>query len=197
MSVVEDLNRRMEFIVECDRLKQILRRNLLADGSRQENDAEHSWHLALCAMTLWEYAPPGADLEKVLRMLLIHDIVEIDAGDTFAYDAVGNLDKEAREQAAADRIFGLLPPQQGARYRALWEEFDAMETPEARFAAAMDRLQPLLNNFRTDGHTWKLGNVRSPQVYQRLAPVREIGGPLWDYVEGLIRESVKRGYLQD
>ena len=191
-----DLQRRIRFVTEADKMKNILRQTLLADGSRRENDAEHSWHLALCALTFFDYAPPGTDLARVLKMALLHDMVEIYAGDTFAYDERANADKEARERRAADRLFGQLPAAQGAEFRALWEEFDAMQTPEAVYASAMDRFQPLLNNYLTAGHTWKLGDVASARVYGRIEPLRAAAPALWEYAAGLIEDSIEKGYLK-
>lgn len=145
------LERQLRFLTEIDKAKLILRRTLLTDGSRRENDAEHSWHLAVMAAVLQEHAREPFSMERVLKMTLIHDLVEIYAGDTFAFDTAANAGKEDRETAAADRLFALLPPDQGQELRALWEEFDAMETADARYAAALDRLQPFLHNLCTQG----------------------------------------------
>ncbi len=150
----ERLKKQLEFIVEVDKIKNIGRQTYLSDGKRKENDAEHSWHIALMAFLLNEYANDGVDVLKVMTMVLIHDIVEIDAGDTYAYDAEGNKTKEAREKAAAKRIFGLLPDDQGEYLKSLWEEFEAYETMEAKFAHVMDNLQPLLLNDASDGKSW-------------------------------------------
>lgn len=154
----------MRFLVEIDQMKNVLRQTLLADGSRRESDAEHSWHLAMYAMLLSEYAPEPVDISRVVRMVLVHDLIEIYAGDTFCYDKEGNRDKAAREAAAADRLYALLPADQAGEYRALWEEFDRMDTPDSRFAAALDRIQPIINNYLTKGHTWKLGHVQRTGV---------------------------------
>lgn len=192
----ERLQKQLTFLVEADKMKDVYRRTLLISKARRETDAEHSWHFALMAVLLSEYAGGEIDLARVVRMALVHDLVEVYAGDTFAYDEKGNLDKEKREQEAADRLFSLLPADQGPPLRALWEEFDAMETPDAQFAAAVDRLQPFLNNCLTDGHTWKEGPVRSEQVYKRMDMVR-VGAPaLWPYVERMIREAVEKGQLE-
>lgn len=191
----DNINRQLAFVLEVDKLKHILRQTLLTDASRRENDAEHSWHLALMAVVLQDYAGEGVDLSRVLQMVTLHDLVEIDAGDTFAYDAAGNRDKLAREQAAADRIFGLLPGEQGDALRALWEEFDQAATPSARFACALDRLQPLLHNFVTEGHTWTLGHITSAMVLQRMDPIRTAVPALWPVVEHIVAQSVARGYL--
>lgn len=177
------LERQFRFLVEADRLKTVLRRTQLTDRSRRENSAEHSWHLALMAMLLHEQAPSGVDLAHVIRMLIVHDLVEIDAGDTFAYDAEASATREARERVAADRIFGLLPDDQAAELRALWDEFEDGRTPEARFAHAIDRLQPLLQNVYGDGGTWRSSGVTQEQVLARMRPIAEASEPLWRYAE--------------
>lgn len=193
----ERLRKQMEFLAEADKLKTILRQTLLADGSRRENDAEHSWHFALSGMVLFEYAySDEVDLCRVLQMALLHDMVEIYAGDTFCYDTEANKDKEDRERAAADRLFSMLPKEQGALYRGLWEEFDAMETPDAKYAAAMDRIQPLINNYLTKGHTWKLGNVTSADVYKRMDMIRFGTPELWPAVEYIVNDSIRQGFLK-
>lgn len=186
----------MRFLVEIDQMKNVLRQTLLADGSRRESDAEHSWHLAMYAMLLSEYAPKPIDVSRVVRMVLVHDLIEIYAGDTFCYDKEGNKDKVAREAAAADRLYALLPADQAAEYRALWEEFDRMDTPDSCFAAALDRIQPIINNYLTKGHTWKLGHVTSAQVYERMAPVKNGLPEAWKVVEWIINDSIKKGFLQ-
>lgn len=192
----ERLAQQFAFIREIDRLKTVARRTLLMDASRYENDAEHSWHLAVMAVLLREYGNvPGMDLARVIKMVLIHDIVEIDAGDTYCYDEEGNRDKPAREKRAADRIFGLLPGDQQVEFRALWEEFEARVTPEARFAAALDRVQPLMHNYYTNGVVWKNHGVTSVQVRDRNRHVEEGSRPLWKFAEALIAEAVTRGYL--
>ena len=186
----------MRFLVEIDQMKNVLRQTLLADGSRRESDAEHSWHLAMYAMLLSEYAPEPVDISRVVRMVLVHDLIEIYAGDTFCYDKEGNRDKAAREAAAADRLYALLPADQAGEYRALWEEFDRMDTPDSRFAAALDRIQPIINNYLTKGHTWKLGHVTSAQVYERMAPVKSGLPEAWKFVEWIINTSIEKGFLQ-
>ncbi len=187
------LARQLDFLIEMDRLKSVLRRSPLADGSRVENSAEHSWHLALMASILSAYANEPVDEAHVIRMLLVHDIVEIDAGDTFAYDRVGNLDKAEREQRAAARLFGLLPGDQTADLRALWDEFEARATPEARFANALDRLSPLLNNYLNDGRVWREHDVTLEQVRGRMAPVAQGSAALGDVVEALLADLLARG----
>lgn len=192
---MERFQQQLQFLKEIDGMKNILRQTMLVDYSRRENDAEHSWHFAVTAMILAEYADEEVDLFRVLKMALVHDLVEVYAGDTFAYDVKGNEDKEAREKEAADRIFGLLPADQGQELRSLWEEFDAMETRDALFAACMDRLQPFINNYFTQGHTWRRGNVTPPQVYKRLEPVKYGAPKLWEFVEFVIEDSIKKGYF--
>ena len=195
--VSERLGRQMAFLREIDKLKSVYRRTLLMDGSRFENDAEHSWHLAVMAVLLAEHANTrGLDMAKVIRMVLAHDLVEIDAGDTYVYDTAGNVGKVEREKKAADRIFGLLPGDQAAEFRMLWDEFEARETPEARFAAALDRVQPLLHNFATQGIVWRQHGITSGRVAERNRHVAEGSRALWAYAEGLIREAVARGYLE-
>lgn len=190
------LTQQIAFILEIDQAKRILRQTHLLDLSRRENDAEHSWHLAVMAMVLAEHANEPVDLGKVIEMLLVHDIVEIDAGDTFAYGENGYDDKEEREQRAADRIFGLLPPDQGARFRQLWEEFEARKSPEAKFAAALDRLQPMMHNFFTEGSTWRAYDIPSDRVIGFNQHMRRGSSRLWEYAEGLIETAVREGYLR-
>jgi putative hydrolase of HD superfamily len=189
-------NRQVEFLLEIDRLKHILRQTLLLDRSRHENSVEHSWHIAMSAMLFAEHAAgDGVELSRVIRMLLLHDIVEIDAGDTYCYDEQGKLDQHARELRAADRLFGILAEPQAAEFRALWDEFEAAETAEARFAHAMDRFQAFLHNYATEGQVWRAHGIRRAQVEARMRPV-ERGAPLLgDCVRALIDDAVSRGYL--
>ena len=192
------LHRQIEFIVEVDRLKEVLRRNVLTVSRRRENDAEHSWHLCLCVLVLAEHADaPRLDVLRVLKMLILHDLVEIDAGDTFAYDTAGASQQHEREGRAAERIFGLLPDEQARDLRAIWNEFEARQTPEAIFAAAVDRFQPMLLNSRTDGHSWREHDVNASQVMARGTTIREASTSLWEYVAEMIREAVSRGHLAD
>jgi len=191
------LDQQINFLVEIDKLKQILRQTYLIDGSRQENDAEHSWHLAMMAMVLHEYVPEKVDLCRVIQMVLVHDLVEIYAGDTFAYDAKAHEDKEKREQEAAGKLFSILPSKQGEKLRGLWEEFEAQDTPEAKFATALDRLQPLMHNYYNQGGTWKTHNVRKDKVMQRIEPIAEGAPVLAEYARHLVEESVKKGYLAE
>lgn len=189
------LETQLGFILEVEQLKQVFRQTLLPGDRRLENDAEHSWHLSLMAILLVEHASAEVNLLKALKMLLIHDVVEIDAGDTFAYDEVANRDKDQREQKAADRLFGLLPANQAIALRALWDEFEQRQTPEARYAAALDRLQPLLLNFHTEGAAWQRHGVKKAQVIARNEHIGEGAPALWDYARKLIDEAVARGYL--
>ncbi|MEV4293671.1 HD domain-containing protein [Microbispora rosea] len=191
----ERLQSQLAFHTEIDKLKRVIRRNSLIDGSRRENDAEHSWHLAMMAMTLAEHAPPGTDMSKVVAMLLVHDIVEIDAGDTFIYDPVAVEGQAALERAAADRIFGLLPDDQGARLRTLWDEFEERRTPEARFARALDRLAPIIANHHNEGGTWPLYKVTAAQVMEKVRLIEEGSPTLGEYAAELVADSVARGHL--
>lgn len=194
----ERFERQLAFILEADRLKEIERRSYLISGDRKENSAEHSWHLALNTLILSEYANSGLDTFRVLRMLLVHDLVEIDAGDTFCYDAAGNETKVERELAAADRLFGLLPADQGTELRALWEEFEAGVTPEARFAIAMDRLMPVLhnlNNRRIRGRGWREHSVLAEQVLSRNALIGEGSEKLWAWVKAELDRAFAEGLL--
>lgn len=192
------LRRQIEFAVEIDKLKRIVRQTLLTDGSRQEDSAEHSWHLAVMVLVLSEYAKDGKiDILRVLKMALFHDLVEIDAGDTYCYDPVANEGRPERERKAADRIFGLLPEDQAIEFRSLWEEFEARETAEAKFAAALDRLQPLLNNYRTQGQMWQRHGVKSKIVFERNQPMEEGAPVLWDYAAKMINEAIQRGWLAE
>ncbi len=192
----ERLKQQLQFILEIDKMKKILRQTILTDYSRQENDAEHSWHIAVMAMVLAEYAGPSVDINRVIRMTLVHDLIEIYAGDTFAYDTVGNQDKKEREEAAAGKLFAMLPSDQGKEIRMLWEEFDQMETPDAVFAAALDRLQPLLHNYVTEGHTWKRG-VTSEQVRRRMAVIEKANPRLYEVVCTILEQSLQKGYLKE
>ena len=192
----EKIQNQIKFAITIDEMKNIFRRNLLADGSRRENDAEHSWHLAMLAMILEEYSAEKIDIERVLKIALIHDLIEVYAGDTFAYDAKGNEDKHEREVQAAEKLFGMLDPVQGAEIRELWDEFEAMETAESRYANAIDRIQPLILNYLTDGHTWKMGDVTSDKIYKRMDIIRTATPELWHIVEGIINTSIKAGILK-
>jgi putative hydrolase of HD superfamily len=187
------IQKQIDFILEIDKLKHILRQSYLLQNRRRENSAEHSWQLALMAMVLAEYSDESIDLLHVIRMALVHDIVEIDAGDTYCYG--DQSDKSVKEQAAAERLYGLLPDDQAKELHALWMEFETRETPEARFAAALDRLMPLLLNYHTQGQSWLGHGVRKDQVLERNSHIAEGSKELWDYAETLIQDAVKKGFL--
>ena len=189
------LRQQLDFILEIDKLKDVVRRSLLLTGERCENSAEHCWHTAVMALLLAEHANEPVDAATVAKMMLVHDIVEIDAGDTYCYDEEGNRTKAAREQAAADRLFGLLPEDQGRELRAVWEEFESGDSAEARFARALDRLMPLLHNYHTQGRAWQEHGVRVAQVLDRNAPMRDGSEALWQYAESFVRDAVEKGYL--
>jgi putative hydrolase of HD superfamily len=192
----ERFKKQIEFILEADKLKHVRRKTILLDHSRRENSAEHSWHIALMVLIMSEYSKEtDIDFFHVMKMLLIHDLVEIDAGDTYCYDDNGRKDQRRREEIAAQRVFGLLPADQVAALRALWNEFEKKETPESRFANALDRVQPMLNNYFTDGQTWQENDIKSGQVHRRMRPVKDGAPVLWDYVSALIRDAVKKGIL--
>ena len=192
------LKKQIEFILEVDRLKHVLRQTILMDRSRRENSAEHSWHIALLVPVLAEYSTEtDIDLLHVMKILVIHDLVEIDAGDTYCYDDTGRENQTQREEIAADRIFGLLPAGQAAEFRALWDEFEKRETAESRFANALDRVQPFLHNYFTDGQTWQENYINSSQVHERMRPVKDGAPDLWDYVDSLIADAVKKGILAE
>ncbi len=191
------LQKQFSFLMEIDKMKTVLRRNVIADKSKQEDDAEHSWHMAVMAMVLYEYAPKGTDLLRVLKMALVHDLVEVYAGDTFCYDKAANEDKEKRERSAAEKLFGMLEPDQAKEYRSLWEEFDRMDTPDSLYAGAIDRLQPFLLNYHTDGHTWKQGPITSADVYHRNDPVRRAMPRLWPVLDGMIQSCIHSGLLPE
>ncbi|MEW5930215.1 MAG: HD domain-containing protein [Gemmatimonadota bacterium] len=190
------LARQLRFVVEIDRLKTVLRQTLLTDASRRENSAEHSWHLALMAALLAEHAGAEVDVARTMKMVLVHDVVEIDAGDAFCYDAAANVGKEERERRAAERIFGLLPAEQAAELHALWAEFEAGETPDARFAVALDRLQPLLQNLHSGGGSWRAHGIARAQVLRRMDPIRAGAPALWPTVLAVVDEAVAAGHLR-
>lgn len=191
----DEMMNRFGFIVELDRLKTVFRRTLLLDKSRTENDAEHSWEMATMALVLHSYAEPGTDLLRVLKMLLIHDLVEIDAGDTYIYDERAIHDQAEREASAASRIFGLLGGAQNAEFHALWREFEDRVTPEARFARALDRLQPLLHNYCTEGEVWRKNAIKASQVVRTMRVIGEGSPTLGVLADRLIEASVANGYL--
>ena len=193
---MDRFRQQIEFILEVDKLKHVLRQTILMDKSRRENSAEHSWHIALTVMLLSEYARDGEiDFFRVMKILLVHDLIEIDAGDTYCYDDQGRKDQAAREKLAADRIFNILPPDQARIFRDLWDEFEERKTPESRFANALDRVQPFLHNYFTRGQTWQENDIKSAQVKARMQPVDDGAPVLWRYVSSLIDDAVKNGFL--
>ncbi|MGE5505466.1 MAG: HD domain-containing protein [Actinomycetota bacterium] len=189
------LVRQIGFVLEIDKLKAITRQTMLVDGSRRENDAEHSWHIATMAFVLAEYADEAVDIGRVAQMLLLHDLVEIDAGDAFIHDEAAQAAKAELEVKAAQRIYGLLPPGQGAAMAALWHEFEARESAEARFAHSLDRLQPILHNFATRGGTWQEHGVTADRVAKLLPRIEAGSKRLAAYARALMEESVRLGYL--
>ena len=190
------LNKQFEFCLEADKEKFIGRQTYLTDGIRKENDAEHAWHMAVMTLILSEYANEKIDLLKTISMILIHDIVEIDAGDTYAYDEERKKSQKSRELAAADRIFAMLPEDQQQKFRQLWEEFETAETPEAKFARAMDNVQPIMLNSATDGKSWEERGIRLSQILRRNQITPEGSEKLWDYMqENFIKPNVENGKI--
>ena len=189
------LHKQIQFIVEVDKVKNIFRQTYLADANRKENDAAHSWHLALMAVLLKDYMEEDVDLVKVMTMVLIHDLVEIDAGDTYAYDEKGAVTKRDREEKAADRIFGLLPEDQGEEFRNLWEEFEAYETAEAKYAHLLDNFQPLLLNDASGGKSWTEHGVHKSQVYKRNERIPETSGMIWEQIQTIVQKHIEQGHL--
>lgn len=193
----ERLMKQLGFIREIDKLKKITRQTLLMDGSRYENDAEHSWHLCAMVLVLSEYSNVPIDVPRVLAMLLIHDLVEVYAGDTFCYDVAGNRDKAQREAAAAEKLFGLLPADQRDRLESSWKEFEERQSPESKFAAALDRLQPIMHNFATAGAAWKKHGVTRSMVDERNAHIKDGSEVLWAEFKRIADEAVEKGYLAE
>ena len=194
---MDRLQKQMEFIVEVDKVKKIMRQTYLSDASRKEDGAEHSWHLALMAVLLKEYSNEEVDLTKVIPMVLIHDLVEIDAGDTYAYSGESADVTEARERKAAERVFGILPEDQGKVFRDLWEEFEAYETPEAKFAHVLDNCQPMLLNDASNGLSWTEHQVRKNQIYKRNEHTAEGSRKIWNYMQSLIQKHIDLGHVID
>lgn len=190
------LDQQLRFTAEIDKMTSILRRTMLVDGSRRENDAEHSWHIALMALLFEEYATEPVNISRAVKMCLVHDLIEIYAGDTFAYDVAGNADKAEREAAAADKLFAQLPSEQGSEIRSLWEEFDAMQTPDAKYAACMDRLQPFLHNTLTSGHTWVESGTARPSVEKRMAIIKDFMPEVYKWVEKNLDNALAKGWLK-
>lgn len=193
---MQRLKKQMDFLIEIDKLKNVFRQSFIASNDRNENDAEHSWHMAMFITILEEYAPQNTDILKVIKMALIHDLVEIYAGDTFLYSDTTNEDKIQKEAEAAEKIFSLLPTEQKIEFIRLWEEFEDKNTNEARFCATIDRIQPILLNYLTEGGTWKKYSVRKEQVLSKGFAIFEYADPkLKEYILDIIEESVEKGYL--
>lgn len=192
----DDLLKQISFIKEIDKVKYIQRKTKLFNSDRPENDAEHSWHLAMMTIVLAQHSDKPIDVLKVLKMVLIHDIVEIDAGDTFIYDSEKNHTNTDEELMAAQRIFGLLPTEQAEEFIVIWEEFEAGLTDEAKFAKSMDRLEPLLQNTSNNGGTWAEFNVPYQKVYDKKKAIKEGSSVLWNYADNLLNESVAKGILK-
>lgn len=195
MSSQQRFKQQLNFLAEIDSLKEIYRKTKLNTGDRFENDAEHSWELAMMAVVLQEYAEEELDLSRVIKMLLIHDLVEIDAGDTFVYDEEAVQDQEEREQAAAERIFGLLPSDQEQELRTLWYEFEEEQTAEARFALALDRMQPIIHNFYNQGGTWQEFSINREQVEEKNKKIDFGSSQLWKFTQEILDTAQKQGYL--
>ncbi|RAV10139.1 HD domain-containing protein [Paenibacillus contaminans] len=194
---IERFNKQIEFIVEIDKMKQILRNTILMDASRKENSAEHTWHMAVGAMVLSEYSNESSlDMLKVFKMILLHDIVEIDAGDTFAYGNVNLLEIAEKEKKAADRIFGLLPHDQANQLKNIWNEYENAETPEAKFAQAMDSFMPILHNYKTSGLQWQRLGVTREKVLSRNRRIENGSRFLWSFIEGIVNDAVEKGFLK-
>ena len=195
--MTDKLKQQLKFLAEVDKMKNIFRQTLILDKSRHENDAEHSWHIAIMAMTLFEYVGfDGVDLNRVIKMVIVHDLVEIYAGDVPAFDVKGNEGKAECEKESADKLFSLLPTEQATAFRSLWEEFEEMATPDAMYANAIDRLQPFLSSYLTEGHPWIKFNVTAAQIYKRMNPVKTALPELWDFVEYVINEGCEKGFVQ-
>ncbi|MGL5151014.1 MAG: HD domain-containing protein [Clostridium sp.] len=191
------LKQQIEFLVEVDKIKGIIRQNLLADGSRRENDAEHSWHLSLMSTILLEHAPENIDILKVIKMVIIHDLVEIDAGDTYAYDSKGYESKKERELLAANRIFNLLPKDQADEIFSLWNEFEDEITLEATFAACIDRLQPFILNYYSGGISWVKHEVTKTQVMKRMSIIEKTSPNLWEVFMTILKDAIAKGYIKE
>ncbi|MCB9421397.1 MAG: HD domain-containing protein [Ardenticatenaceae bacterium] len=191
------LAQQIQFILEVDKLKNVVRRTYVSGAARRENSAEHSWQLALMALTLAEHANEPVDTAQVMKMVIIHDIVEIDAGDTYFFDDAGTADKAEREQKAAERIFGLLPADQAVELHQLWDEFEARETPEARFANAIDRVMPLLLNYETRGKSWRENGISNEQILPRMAHVADGSEAIWQLIQSIVTAATAEGYLSD
>ena len=195
---IQRLQQQIEFMIEIDKLKQISRKTILTDRSREENSAEHSWHIAIAVFLFSEYAQDQKiDWCRVIKMLLVHDLVEIDAGDTYCYDDQGRQDQDRREQQAAERIFKILPQDQSRSFRALWDEFENRNPPESKYANALDRFQPFLQNYVTKGQKKRKNNITRRQVKDRMQPVFDGAPLLWNLVKLFIDDAVQKNYLAE
>ena len=192
---MERIDKQFEFIREIDKEKEITRHTFLADASRRENDAEHAWHMAIMTILLSEYSNEEIDLLKTITMLLIHDIVEIDAGDTYAYDEKGKENQAEREEKAAKRIFNMLPEDQAEKMIALWHEFEAQRTPEAKFARCMDNIQPMMLNDASNGLAWEENGVKISQILKRNERTAEGSKVLWDYMKHILQKNMDEGHI--
>lgn len=191
------LDQQLKFSAEIDKMTNVYRRTLLVSGERRENDAEHSWHVAVMALLFKEYFVEEPNVERAIKMLVVHDLIEIYAGDTFAYDVKGNESKAEREAAAADKLYSQLPPEQGSELKALWEEFDGMETVDAKYAACLDRIQPLLHNTLTEGHTWQNNGAVRSQVEARAGIVKEFMPEVYAWIDKNLDRGVELGWIKD
>ncbi len=190
------LDKQLKFTAEIDKMTGILRRTVLLDKSRRENDAEHSWHIAVMCLLFEEYAIEPVNVSRAATMCVVHDLIEIYAGDTFAYDVKANEGKAEREKEAADKLFAQLPEEQGKMIRDLWEEFDAMETPDSKYASCMDRLQPFLHNTLTDGHTWVESGTNKAVVEKRMAIIKEFMPEVYKWLDDNMERAIAKGWLK-
>jgi putative hydrolase of HD superfamily len=194
---MERLLQQIDFLIEADKLKNIIRRNYVSDGSRRENDAEHSWYFALAAMILSEYSNDAIDIQKVIAMAIIHDLVEIYAGDTFIYDEQAKVDQQEREKIASEKIFGLLPEDQRNHFLKLWNEFEEKSTPESKFARSIDRIVALLLNFKSNGKTWKEHQIDYSQIYAINSTIADGSSTLWSYIKEQLDENKGKGVFNN
>ena len=196
MGDIEKLRKQMDFIIEIDKMKNIYRQTLVLNEDRAENDAEHSWHLAMMVMLLSEYANEPIDVLHTIKMVLIHDIVEVDAGDTYCYDKEGYKDKAEREEKAAQRLFGMLPEEQRNELYRLWGEFEEFKTPESKFANAVDRCQPMTLNYKKGGISWKKHGIKSSQVYERNKNIGQGSELIWQYMQEVLKDAEDKGMFE-
>ncbi len=196
MGDIEKLRKQMDFIIEIDKMKNIYRQTLVLNEDRAENDAEHSWHLAMMVMLLSEYANEPIDVLHTIKMVLIHDIVEVDAGDTYCYDKEGYKDKAEREEKAAQRLFGMLPEEQRNELYGLWREFEEFKTPESKFANAVDRCQPMTLNYKKGGISWKKHGIKSSQVYERNKNIGQGSELIWQYMQEVLKDAEDKGMFE-